>query len=149
MVESDTSRHETRVHFQLAQDQQCEPGKTLLLLITKHYWCRDLPRSTLVAAPCSRPPPPPPHNHKQWKDMKSKFHNRQSLSRQTSEECLLPPHPYEETIKAIIRTTTTLNTGINFLELEGKFVYFLRYFLTSPKCFWRHGSWSACLFVII
>ena len=27
----DLSRHETRVHFQLAQDQQCEPEKTLLL----------------------------------------------------------------------------------------------------------------------
>ena len=25
------SRRETRVHFQLAQDQRCEPGKTLLL----------------------------------------------------------------------------------------------------------------------
>ena len=27
----DPSRHETRVHFQLAQDQRCKPGKTLLL----------------------------------------------------------------------------------------------------------------------
>ena len=26
----DLSRHETRVHFQLAQDRRCEPGKTLL-----------------------------------------------------------------------------------------------------------------------
>ena len=63
--------------------------------------------------------------------MKSEFHNRLSLSRQTGGGCPLPPHPYEETIKAIIGTTTTLNTGINLLE--GKFVYFQFYVVRTSR----------------
>ena len=47
----DLSCHETRVHFQLAQDQRCELGKTLLLLITKHYRCRDLNTKVAVLFP--------------------------------------------------------------------------------------------------